>query len=82
MKKGSFFDVRNVIGRKLRKVRIKKHLSQEGLAAKMQERDVKMSRQAISEIERNQRQVMDYELKCFCEVLEIDPKDLLEDFLK
>ena len=51
---------------------MKKNLSQSQLAAKMQTMNVNMDQQMISKIENNARFVTDYELACFCLILEID----------
>jgi len=46
----------------------------------MQTKNVNLDQQMISRIENNLRIVTDYELVCFCEVLEITPDELLKDF--
>ena len=72
----------NVISSTLRKHRRRNHLSQEELAAQMQLLGVDISQPLISKIERNQRFVKDYELACFCRILQISEKELLSDFYK
>ena len=80
MRKINFYDDKNIIGKRLRKERKRRRLTQEDLAAKMQIMNVNIDQQAISRIERNLRMVTDYELRCFCEILEIDPNEMLKDY--
>lgn len=46
----------------------------------MQVLNVNVDQQIISKIEKNQRQVTDYELACFCKCLNISPDELLRNF--
>lgn len=48
----------------------------------MQTLNVNIDQQMISKIEKNQRQVTDYELACFCRCLNISPNEILKDFEK
>ena len=70
MKKIIYGKNKNIISTNLKIYRMKKNLSQSQLAAKMQ----------TSKIENNARFVTDYELACFCLILEIDLKDMLGHF--
>ena len=80
MKKITFNNNKNIISEQLKLARIKKKLSQKELAAKMQLMNVSMDQQMISKIENNMRIVTDYELACFCRILNITPEELLKDF--
>ena len=80
MKKMAFNDNKNVICRQLKAARIHAGLSQNQLAAKMQLLNINIDQQIISRIEHNKRIVTDYELACFCEILAVDEKTLLQDF--
>ena len=80
MNKSYFNADSNVISKRLRKFRKKNGLSQEELAAQMQLLGVDITQPLISKIERNLRFVKDYELVCFCRILQISEKDLLSDF--
>lgn len=80
MNKSYFNADSNIISQRLRKFRKKNGLSQEELAAQMQLLGVDITQPLISKIERNLRFVKDYELVCFCRVLQISEKDLLSDF--
>ena len=80
MKKILFDNNKNVISKALKVARVKKEMSQDQLAAKMQVLGVSLDQQMISKIENNTRFVTDYELACFCKALEVSPEELLQDF--
>jgi len=80
MKKISFYENKNIIFKQLKLARINCNLSQGALAAKMQTMNVNMDQQMVSKIENNARIVTDYELACFCKILNISEKELLRDF--
>ena len=61
-------------------LRTEKRISQTDLAARMQTLNVNIDQQMISKIEKNQRQVTDYELAAFCKCLGASPKDMPADF--
>ena len=63
----------NICGERLRKIRKRRGLSQEDLAAKLQLRGLDLTQKAIS------RLVTDYELKYLAEVLNIPVRLLLEE---
>ena len=64
---------------RLRKIRKRRGLSQEDLAAKLQLRGLDLTQKAISRIETGSRLVTDYELKYLAEVLNIPVRLLLEE---
>ena len=80
MKKISFNNDKNVIHERLRYYRKLRGLSQEQVVAKMQTMNVSMDQQALSRIEKNSRIVTDYELACFCKVLNVTERELLAAF--
>jgi len=82
MKSISFGNYKNVIGKALLKARTEKNMLQAELAAKMQVLNVNIDQQMISKIEKNQRQVTDYEFACFCLRLNISTDEMLEEFYK
>lgn len=82
MKKLLFDENKNVVGDAVRQQRIKRKLSQQQLAAKMQTMGVSIDQQMISKIENNSRQITDYEFGCFCIVLETTPNELLKEFFE
>ena len=71
---------KNLIHLQLQIMRVRRNLTQQELAARMQVLDVSIDQQTISKIERNERVVTDYELACFCKALNCTEKDLLQDF--
>lgn len=77
MKKICYYDNKNIISKNLKKLREEKGLSQSNLAAKLQTMNVNIDQQMISKIEKNNRQVTDYELACICKSLSVTPNDLL-----
>ena len=81
MKKICFYDNKNIVAEKLKTLREEKGLSQSNLAAKLQTMNINIDQQMISKIEKNKRQVTDYELACICKCLSVTPNDLL-DFSK
>ena len=81
MKKICYYDNKNIISEKLKKLREEKGFSQSNLAAKLQTMNINIDQQMISKIEKNNRQVTDYELACICKCLSVTPNDLL-DFSK
>lgn len=81
MKKIHYYNNKNIISENLKKLREEKGLSQNNLAAKLQTMNVNIDQQMISKIEKNNRQVTDYELACICKCLSTTPNDLL-DFSK
>ena len=81
MKKIEYYDNKNIISKRLKEARKNAGLSQSGLAAKMQVLNVNIDQQMISKIEKNMRIVTDYELACFCRILNVEEKDMLEDFI-
>lgn len=80
MKQITFNGHKNVIADALKIQRQGCRLSQGALAAKMQTLGCNIDQQMISKIEKNTRQVTDYELACFCVCLRISPNTLLRDF--
>ena len=80
MKKILFDDNKNIISNRLRAFREEAGISQAQLAAQMQTLGVSIDQQMISRIEKNLRQVTDYELACFCKLLSVRVEDMLSDF--
>lgn len=69
---------KNVSGEIIRRLRIKKRISQSELAARLQTKGVMLERDSISRIESGARFVADYELYIFAEVLGVEVAELLE----
>lgn len=79
MRKITFNENKNIIYMQLRRIRKEKGLSQQEMAARLQIMGINIDQQMISKIEHNQRMVTDYELACLCKILNVDPKDLLDN---
>ena len=77
MKKICYYDNKNIISERLKNSREAKRLSQSDLAAKLQTMNININQQMISKIEKNKRQVTDYELAAVCKCLMITPNELL-----
>lgn len=77
MKKICYYGNKNIISENLKTAREDKKLSQSNLAAKLQTMNINIDQQMISKIEKNKRQVTDYELVCICKCLSITPNQLL-----
>ena len=69
----------NVVGRLLKKYRVKNRLSYEQLASKLELMGITIHKQSLYDIENNKRTVKDYELFGIAYVLGIHVNDLLED---
>ncbi len=82
MKQIQYDGNKNIISSRVRELRNQKDLSQEQLAARMQTMNCNIDQQMISKIEKNKRQVTDFELACLCKCLEITPNEILRDFDK
>lgn len=69
---------KNVSGERIRELRIKRRMSQSGLAARLQVEGVILERDSISRIESGARFVADYELYIFAKILGVDMMSLVE----
>ena len=78
MRKICYYNNKNIISQKLKTLREEKGLSQGILAAKLQTMNINIDQQMISKIEKNNRQVTDYELACICKCLSVTPIDILD----
>ncbi len=77
MKLNPYGEKLNVAGRHVRELRIKRELSQEQLAAKLQLMGYSIGQKAISRMETGDRVVTDYELLLLAQVLSVSPLQLL-----
>lgn len=69
MKIYDFNGKKNISGERIREARLKKHLTQEDLAARVQVEGVIMERDSISRVEIGTRFIPDYEIPVFARVL-------------
>lgn len=72
------YEVQNIVGDKIRKLRIENHLSQKDLSARLETLAVYVCRGSISRIEKKERTVTDFELKAFAQILKVGVADLFE----
>lgn len=77
MKIYDFHGKKNVSGDRIREARLKRRLTQEGLAAKLQIEGVIMERDSVSRMEISTRFVTDYELMVLSKVLGVSLKWLV-----
>ena len=68
----------NIIGPKVRELRMKANISQRELSEKLELLAVYTCRGSISRIENGQRAVTDIEIDAICKVLKVSPNDLFE----
>ena len=68
---------RNIIGHKVKQLRLAKGLTQQQLAGLLEQEGVYANREIVSAIERHIRKVLDFELVAFAKCLEVSVSDLL-----
>lgn len=68
----------NVIGSKVRKYRLERHLSQKDLSERLETYAIYICRGSVSRIEHHERTVTDFELKAISEVLNVSIYELYE----
>ncbi len=78
MKKIKYEGKKNIIANKLKDIRVSKKITQDELASKLQLMNVGIDQQMISKIEKNTRQVTDYELMAICKCLGVSVEELTE----
>jgi transcriptional regulator with XRE-family HTH domain len=80
MKKTAPIEGRNLIGRRLRQIRLKQdpEVTLEDLAGRLAARGVGIDRSALGRIENLNRYVLDYELKALAAALRVKVEDLWE----
>ena len=80
MKKTAEIAGRNLIGMRLREIRLKRNpqVTLEDLAGRLAARGVALDRSAIGRIENMNRYVLDYELKALAGALRVSICDLLQ----
>jgi transcriptional regulator with XRE-family HTH domain len=78
MKKTAEIEGRNLIGQRLREIRLRQEpaVTLEDLAGRLAARGIALDRSAIGRIENQNRYVLDYELKALAAALRISIADL------
>lgn len=69
---------KNLISRRLAELRKEHHLSQQGLASLLQQQGYPITKNMITRIETNKRQVLDYEIDALCKTLNVHFNDLID----
>lgn len=72
MKRNLYDEKPNILGKLIREKRIKKKMSQNELAIKMQLIGIQIQKNDISKMELQTRLIKDYELICLKDILEFD----------
>lgn len=70
---------RNIVGLKIKKLRIRKELTQEQLAARLNVLGIDIDRVMLSRIENQTRYLLDYEIKGIAEALEVKINELFKN---
>ncbi len=73
------FEYEKRLGENIHRIRIKKKLTQEQLAAKLQINGCDITRSALAKIEVGQRHIYAYELKLLKEILDVSFDELFVD---
>lgn len=69
---------RNITGKKIKSIRLCKKITQEQLAARLHVQGLNMDRTNISRIERQSRELYDYEVKAIANALNVNIDDLFK----
>lgn len=69
---------KNMVGKKVRQLRLKKHLTQQELSAKLETMAIYICRGSVSRIEDQSRTVTDIELYGLSQVLSVPIEELFE----
>jgi len=79
MKKTAQVVGRNVVGRRIREIRLRRkpEITLEDLAGRLAARGIALDRSAIGRIENHNRYVLDYELKALADALKVTIGELL-----
>jgi len=78
MKINTYYNLKNLCGRRVREARLKNNMSQQQLAAKLQVEGVSIERDSLSRIETGNRFVSDFELKVLAKILKVSVDWLLD----
>ena len=73
------YQAQNLVGKKVKKYRIEREMSQQELSERLETYAIYVCRGSISRIEGRRRTVTDYELKALAAALEVSIEDLFEE---
>lgn len=71
--------VSNVVGSKIKELRLEKNMSQEKLSERLETYAIYICRGSLSRIENHERTVSDFELRALAKVLDVPIADLFEE---
>ena len=72
------FELNNIVGDNVKRIRVEKKMSQNELSSRLETYAIYVCRGSISRIENHERTVADFELKALSEVLGVSVYDLFE----
>lgn len=75
-------DNRNIVGKRIKEIRLKRKITQENLAAKLNIEGIKIDRPMITRIENQTRFLLDFELYAIAKVLNVSITDLFVNEIK
>jgi HTH-type transcriptional regulator, cell division transcriptional repressor len=70
---------RNIIGKKIKIIRKQKGITQEQLTARLNIEGIEIDRPMVSKIERQTREILDYEVKGIAEALGVSIESLFNE---
>jgi DNA-binding XRE family transcriptional regulator len=70
---------RNIIGKNINLIRKRKEITQEQLTARLNVQGIEIDRPMISKIERQTREILDYEIKAIAIALGVTIEDLFKE---
>ena len=72
-------ETRNIIGKRINLIRKQKKVTQEQLTARLNVQGIEIDRPMISKIEKQTREILDYEIKAIAIALGVTIEDLFEE---
>ncbi len=73
------YEVQNIVGKKVKKFREERKLSQKDLSEKLETYAIYICRGSISRIESHERTVTDFELRAMAQILRVSIEELFEE---
>ena len=73
------YEVQNVVGEKVKKLREERKLSQKDLSEKLEMQAIYICRGSISRIESHERTVTDFELRAMAQIFRVPLEELFEE---
>ncbi len=73
------YEAQNVVGKKVKKFREERKLSQKDFSEKLETKAIYICRGSISRIESHERTVTDFELRAMAQILRVPIEELFEE---